>query len=180
MNKLKLPAFKDVFVLCATNMPEALDSAIVRRFAFIAIGMPTEEDRKKLFLFYLNGNHSLSKENLSCLAKRTEGFSCNDIEKIVATAVTFFYQELYNLPTEQRQKKSLEDQKITYEQLDHVIKKSSPSIDYYQLNDSEAFKQKHNFVTPPVAKNKKRGALKSEENKESVLKRFSLLFFGHE
>ena len=124
--------------------------------------MPTEDDRKKLFIHFLNNNHTLNSKQLNFVSRKTEGYSCSDIEKIVATAATFFYQDLYSLSLTERHSKCHKGRKITFEELIHVVDKSSPSINFYQLNDSETFKQKHNFVKRP--EKKEENGKKSREN----------------
>ena len=178
MNKLKKPEFANVFVICCTNDPSSLDGAIRRRFTFINVGMPAYEDRIELFKHYLNDNHSLTPKDLELLALKTDGFSCYDIEKVVATTVTFFYQEMFfNGSANSSNERSLEGRFITLEELKHVIENTSPSVDYYQLHDNEVFRQKHNFVTP--TSNVSGNNFISHFNKKSFFGRFISWLFGH-
>ena len=159
MNNLKHPDLANVFIICATNDPESLDCAIRRRFTFVHIGAPQSEDRKGLFKYYLNDNHDLSPEDLDLVAKKTDGYSASDIENLVKTAATFFYQEKFRemfrnnqtLPTNSSLPQ--DGRKISLEELMHCISKSSPTTENHQRYEIESFKQKHNFVSPPPLKN---------------------------
>uniref|UniRef100_A0A3Q3CTJ8 microtubule-severing ATPase n=1 Tax=Haplochromis burtoni TaxID=8153 RepID=A0A3Q3CTJ8_HAPBU len=69
-----------VLVMGATNRPQELDEAILRRFAKrVYVTLPDEKTRFTL-LKNLLGTHGspLSQDELSCLAKVTEGYSGSD------------------------------------------------------------------------------------------------------
>ena len=185
MNNLKHPSLQHVFVICATNDPSSLDCAVRRRFTFIHIGLPSLEDRIGLFKYYLNGNHALSSEDFDYLASRSDGYSPSDIEKLVATATTFFYQELYQDMIKNKTKippssLPLDGRKISFEDLKHCIDNTSPTTDNVQLYDIEQFKQKHNFVKPPNKnkKSKKNSCNNPACEKKGVFRRFKIWLFG--
>ena len=141
-NELKKPSSSEVFLICATNDCDSLDFAARRRFTFISVNMPTQQDRIDLFEYYLNDNHTLTKANFEFLATKTDGFSGSDIEKIVATATTFHYQKLYRQELSSKKDKIPKFSKITFDQLKYIVENSSPSIESYELQESEEFKEK--------------------------------------
>ena len=89
-----------VFVLAATNSPQALDDAILRRFPKrIYIALPEEDDRDDFFRFFLKGQNTLTNEMMDELAKKTEGYSGSDIRNLNSEAsmvpVTVIQQAKY-------------------------------------------------------------------------------------
>jgi vacuolar protein-sorting-associated protein 4 len=72
----------------ATNLPQQLDSAVLRRFEQrIYIGLPSEEARKRLFKLEISSSRStLTERDLDELAKRTDGYSGSDISQICKKA----------------------------------------------------------------------------------------------
>src|SRR5699024_5415066 len=75
----------NILILGATNMPWNLDGAFRRRFQKrIYIQLPGEKDRYELLSQFLA--NTLCEEQLQSLAKRTERFSCADIEVLVTNA----------------------------------------------------------------------------------------------
>ena len=149
MNKLSDPAFKEVFVICCTNSPDALDVAVYRRFTFVHVGLPSQFDRVELFKTYLNGNHSLTDEELDKLAKQTNKFTCADVEKVVSTAASFFYQKLYEGFEQKNLASNTEGKEITFKELTFAIENTHPSTDAWQLFETKNFMAKHKNVIFP-------------------------------
>ena len=188
MNNLKHPDLEHVFIICATNDPSSLDCAIVRRFTFVHIGMPENEDRKGLFKYYLNDNHDLSSEDLDVLARRTDGFSASDIENVVNRTTTFFYQELFREMFKNNQTLPKDSslpqggRKIRFDELMHCISKSSPSTRNQQLYEIETFKQEHNYISPPaLTKDMKKPSCADHDccsRKKGVFGRLKIWLFG--
>ena len=83
---------KNVITFAATNRPELLDPALLRPGRFdrkILVDLPTKNDRKDLFSYYLNKLNLDNKiiDNISDLSsKLTPGFSGADIANIVNEA----------------------------------------------------------------------------------------------
>ena len=79
----------EILVLGATNIPWGLDAAIRRRFEKrIYIPLPEEKARWRLFqLNIANTPCDIKPENLSELAKKTEGYSGADISIVVREAL---------------------------------------------------------------------------------------------
>lgn len=77
-----------ITLLCATNLPEKLDDAMMRRFdRRIYIPLPDREARKTLFRVHMKGSdHVLTDTDISALSDRTEGFSGSDISQLCQDA----------------------------------------------------------------------------------------------
>ncbi|GFE55566.1 vacuolar sorting-associated protein [Babesia ovis] len=77
-----------VLVLAATNLPWALDSAIIRRFdRRIYIPLPDFPARRKLLELSLMGcDHELLDADLDYIAQQTEGYSGSDLNVVVRDA----------------------------------------------------------------------------------------------
>ncbi|PWA88647.1 ATPase, AAA-type, core [Artemisia annua] len=79
--------YKDdnVVVLAATNIPEKLDPALLRRFTTkLVVGVPDQEGRRKIFGLYMrNVPMQGDKENIcDYVASRTEGLVGSDLKEI--------------------------------------------------------------------------------------------------
>jgi vacuolar protein-sorting-associated protein 4 len=76
---------QQVLILGATNLPNALDPAIRRRFdKRIYIALPDSPARAKMFKIHLGDTpHKLNEEDFRFLGTQTEGFSGSDIKLIV-------------------------------------------------------------------------------------------------
>eukprot|EP00371_Babesia_bovis_P000901 XP_001609548.1 ATPase, AAA family [Babesia bovis T2Bo] len=77
-----------VLVLAATNLPWALDSAIIRRFdRRIYIPLPDLQARRQLLELSLKScEHELTSDDLDELAQCTEGYSGSDVNVVVRDA----------------------------------------------------------------------------------------------
>uniref|UniRef100_A0A673FZ32 Fidgetin-like protein 1 n=1 Tax=Sinocyclocheilus rhinocerous TaxID=307959 RepID=A0A673FZ32_9TELE len=77
-----------VLVMGATNRPQELDEAVLRRFAKrIYVALPTEETRLKLLKNLLSKHrNTLSQKELSQLARMTEGYSGSDLTSLAKDA----------------------------------------------------------------------------------------------
>ncbi|KAI1896870.1 hypothetical protein AGOR_G00099300 [Albula goreensis] len=85
-----------VLVMGATNRPQELDEAVLRRFAKrVYVALPTEETRFKL-LKNLLGKHGnpLSQKELAKLARMTEGYSGSDLTSLAKDAALGPIREL--------------------------------------------------------------------------------------
>nr|XP_014342508.1 PREDICTED: spastin [Latimeria chalumnae] len=77
-----------VLVMGATNRPQELDEAVLRRFAKrVYVSLPNEETRLKLLknLLYKHGN-PLTQKDLEQLARMTEGYSGSDLTALAKDA----------------------------------------------------------------------------------------------
>ncbi|XP_041108838.1 spastin-like isoform X2 [Polyodon spathula] len=85
-----------VLVMGATNRPQELDEAVLRRFAKrVYVALPSEETRLKLMKNLL-GKHGnpLSQKELVQLAKMTEGYSGSDLTALAKDAALGPIREL--------------------------------------------------------------------------------------
>lgn len=144
MNQLQEPRFEFVHVIVATNAPQDLDRAIKRRFSFVYVPLPSQEERIELFQYYLNKNHTLKDKHFQYLAEKTDGFSSSDIEKIVSTCACFYYQEMYSRENVKDDEKL--GREIFFEELKSVVDNSEPSTEEHDLIDDEDFAEKHNLI----------------------------------
>lgn len=80
----------DVLVIGTTNRPEAIDKAFLRpgRFTYqIELEYPNERSRKDIFVTHLRRiNHSLSENDLTFLAQKTQNYTGAEIESLVHKA----------------------------------------------------------------------------------------------
>ncbi|XP_064411853.1 spastin [Latimeria chalumnae] len=85
-----------VLVMGATNRPQELDEAVLRRFAKrVYVSLPNEETRLKLLknLLYKHGN-PLTQKDLEQLARMTEGYSGSDLTALAKDAALGPIREL--------------------------------------------------------------------------------------
>jgi SpoVK/Ycf46/Vps4 family AAA+-type ATPase len=77
-----------ILVVAATNRPEDLDPALIRRFGIqLHVGSPTPNDRKKIIRRSLKDiAYTLSKEDTESIVAATEGWSGSDIENVTRDA----------------------------------------------------------------------------------------------
>ncbi|CAH0550343.1 unnamed protein product [Brassicogethes aeneus] len=77
-----------IFVLATTNHPWSLDKATLRRFEKkILVGMPDNDNRRKLLQYYLNKTgHCLSGNEMEMIAKTAVRLSANDIKIVCKDA----------------------------------------------------------------------------------------------
>ena len=99
---------KKVFVLASTNVPWALDSAILRRFEKrIYIGLPDENARNHLIRLCIGSmEHDLTDEQIKECSEQTDGFSGSDIKAFV-TDVLFEPLREFNRATHFKLKKDM-------------------------------------------------------------------------
>lgn len=76
-------------VLAATNFPEMLDPAVVRRFEKrLFVDLPTTQARGNLInKLFAKNKHNLLEEDFERLAKEMEGYSGSDIAVVVREAL---------------------------------------------------------------------------------------------
>jgi len=84
---------EEIIVVGATNRYDLLDEALVRQGRFsmkIAVDLPAEQERKKMFFYYLKKFNSdfFGEEEALLFALEAKGFSGADIEGIVNEAVS--------------------------------------------------------------------------------------------
>jgi len=82
-----LSATDRILVLGATNRPNDIDSAILRRMPKrFAVGLPDREQRLRILTLMLNGTSLVPDFPLDRLAFRTEGLSGSDLKEVCRNA----------------------------------------------------------------------------------------------
>lgn len=87
---------KNIFLICATNCPWDLDSAILRRFQKrLYVPLPNSIERLEFFQFYTK-NIQIEENNdkLTLLLEKTEGYSGSDLCNLIQTAINIPLNEL--------------------------------------------------------------------------------------
>uniref|UniRef100_A0A3P8YQ76 Fidgetin-like protein 1 n=1 Tax=Esox lucius TaxID=8010 RepID=A0A3P8YQ76_ESOLU len=117
-----------VLVMGATNRPQELDEAVLRRFAKrVYVALPTEETRLKL-LGNLLGKHGnpLNHKELAHLAKRTGGYSGSDLTSLAKDAALGPIRELG--PEQVRNMAASDMRNIRYKDFEDSLKRIKPSV----------------------------------------------------
>lgn len=79
----------NVIVLASTNRPDTLDPALLRSGRFdrkVLVNIPSKEERKLMFEYYLNKKKIDNKINIDSIVNRSSGMAWADIENIVNEA----------------------------------------------------------------------------------------------
>ena len=78
-----------MLIMAATNIPQCLDDAVIRRFVKrVYVSLPNGEARKALMasLFGVGVRHSLTRADVALLVKRSEGYSGSDLAAVCREA----------------------------------------------------------------------------------------------
>ncbi|KAI4812510.1 hypothetical protein KUCAC02_023895 [Chaenocephalus aceratus] len=117
-----------VLVMGATNRPQDLDEAVLRRFAKrVYVALPDAETRLTLLenLLAKHGN-PLSKTELSNLAKKSDGYSGSDLTSLAKDAALGPIRELG--PDEVRRMAASEMRNIKLKDFEDSLKRIKPSV----------------------------------------------------
>ncbi|XP_070771306.1 spastin-like isoform X2 [Enoplosus armatus] len=123
-----------VLVMGATNRPQELDEAVLRRFAKrVYVALPVEETRFKL-LKNLLGKHGnpLTHRELSQLARMTEGYSGSDLTSLAKDASLGPIRELR--PERVRNMEASEVRNICFRDFVESLKKIKRSVGLQTLD----------------------------------------------
>ncbi|XP_069546222.1 spastin-like isoform X3 [Brachyistius frenatus] len=123
-----------VLVMGATNRPQELDEAVLRRFAKrIYVKLPDEETRFTL-LNNLLGKHGnpLNRNELSCLAKWTTGYSGSDLTSLAKDAALGPIRELG--PDQVLSMAATEMRNIKMKDFEDSLKRIKPTVSPATLN----------------------------------------------
>lgn len=124
---------KGIYVIAATNHPEAIDKAILRTGRIdemIYVDMPDKAARESLFRLSLSKLPSADDINYEKLADLTQGYNCSDISYIVKAAS----RKMFNASIAE---KGESYKVITQMQLEDVISHKSPSVSSKDLREYE-------------------------------------------
>ena len=86
----------NILVLAATNRPQDLDEAALRRLTRrIYLPLPDDPARRAIIEYKLkDANHGLSEEEMVTLVGETQGYSCADLNFVVKEAAMIPMREL--------------------------------------------------------------------------------------
>lgn len=91
-----------VVVIGATNRPEVLDPAVLRRLPVkLRLDLPPEKDREAILQILLR-DEDVSKLDLAALAARTECFSGSDLRELCKQALLLMVEEKVNVKSTAR------------------------------------------------------------------------------
>ncbi|XP_054654985.1 spastin isoform X1 [Dunckerocampus dactyliophorus] len=123
-----------VLVMGATNRPQELDEAVLRRFVKrVYVALPDEKTRATL-LEHLLAKHGspLSRNELSCLAKATAGYSGSDLTSLAKDAALGPIREL--APDQVRYMAVNQMRNIKMKDFEDSLKRIKPSVSPATLN----------------------------------------------
>lgn len=127
---------KKILVLAATNRPQDLDEAALRRMTRrIYMPLPDLEARKAFIEYKLkDANSNITEEDMTILAELCEGYSCADLNQVIKEAAMIPLREippdqLVNLEnTESIRPISLDDFRASF-------KTNAPSVSHQTIED---------------------------------------------
>ncbi|KAL5069782.1 hypothetical protein RYX36_020670 [Vicia faba] len=139
-----------IIVLAATNMPFALDEAVIRRFQRrIMVGLPSAENRE-VILKTLLAKDKLEDIDFKELSTKTKGYSGSDLKNLCMTAA---YRPLKELMQQEKAKEMKKKKKEAEAEISKVASNATeedPVIALRPLN-MEDMRDAKNKVTPSFA-----------------------------
>lgn len=136
-----------VLVMGATNRPQELDEAVLRRFAKrVYVTLPDEETRAQLLqnLLSKHGN-PLGRSELSSLSKKTQGYSGSDLTSLAKDAALGPIRELG--PQQVRNMAASEMRNIKMKDFEDSLKRIKPSVSPTTLNMYSKWNQDYGDTT---------------------------------
>ena len=121
---------KPIIVIAATNKPAMIDTAFLRPGRFdriFYIGLPDKNARAEIIMMSLqNRENELSKDEISEIAEKLEGYSGADIENIIEEAAFIAFEERETRPA-----------KITRDNIMNVVEKMHKSVTREEVEQIE-------------------------------------------
>ncbi|XP_048863472.1 spastin-like isoform X2 [Brienomyrus brachyistius] len=136
-----------VLVMGATNRPQELDEAVLRRFAKrVYVTLPTEETRLKLLknLLTKQGN-PLNQNELTQLARMTEGYSGSDLTALAKDAALGPIRELH--PEQVKNMAANEMRNITFRDFVESLRKIKHSVSPQTLDMYKRWNKEYGDTT---------------------------------
>ncbi|OTA67292.1 AAA-domain-containing protein, partial [Hypoxylon sp. EC38] len=125
------------FLLLATNHPNDMDDAVMRRVpARLHIGLPTSAAREKIFSIFLQEETIEPDLKLKELAARTASFTGSDIKTICTQAALISQHEL------DKSEKSSETRVLTRAHFDAAFARTGPTVSSSALQQIRDFAKK--------------------------------------
>ncbi|GAA33137.2 spastin [Clonorchis sinensis] len=140
-----------VLVLAATNRPQELDDAALRRFPRrVYVRMPDVRTRQEILLKLLekNVNHSLSRTDVERIARGTEGFSTSDLKELAKEAALQPIREIST--TQLRTISEHEVRPLALKDFIQSLKFVRPSVSGASLAPYESWNQQFGESNGPV------------------------------
>ncbi|KAF4075381.1 hypothetical protein AMELA_G00233800 [Ameiurus melas] len=136
-----------VLVMGATNRPQELDEAMLRRFAKrIYVTLPSEEIRLKLLKNLLNKHgNPLTQKELNQLARMTDGYSGSDLTSLAKDAALGPIRELR--PEQVRNMAANEMRNIRFSDFVESLKKIKKSVSPQTLEQYTRWNQDYGDTT---------------------------------
>ncbi|XP_067261358.1 spastin isoform X5 [Chanodichthys erythropterus] len=136
-----------VLVMGATNRPQELDEAVLRRFAKrIYVALPTEETRLELLKNLLSKHRNpLSQKELSQLARMTEGYSGSDLTSLAKDAALGPIRELR--PDQVRNMEASEMRDIRFSDFVDSLKRIKRSVSPQTLDQYVRWNREYGDTT---------------------------------
>ena len=98
-----------IIVLGATNLPNALDPAVLRRLPKrYAVGLPTAIQRHKIFSILLNKASLAPDFSIDRLVAATEGYSGSDIKEMCRNAAMVPLREYFKVHGQELEQRRVE------------------------------------------------------------------------
>lgn len=145
-------------VIGATNCPELLDDAVIRRLSRrVYVGMPDADTRLGLLHFFLRKTAcDLSKRDMARLVTATDGYSTSDLKDLARDAAMGPVRDLGH-----RLAHSKADAigKVTFAHFQEALANVPPSVTAERLAEYDAWDQQHNRRRAAAA-----GAVKKVRN----------------
>ncbi|KAI1767709.1 AAA-domain-containing protein [Hypoxylon sp. FL1150] len=125
------------FLLLATNHPNGLDDAVMRRVpARIYIGLPGSLARESIFGIFLRGETTDQGLNIQHLAARTAGYTGSDIKTICTQAALICQNEL------DKADRSGETRVLTEKHFDAALSRTGPTVSHGAVHQIRDFAEK--------------------------------------
>ena len=130
----------NVLLLAATNTPDEIDEAALRRFEKrIYIKLPCAEARSALFVRAIekHGGISLSRRDLAQLTQMTDGYSCSDLDSLLKEAALYPLREIH--PSKIRMLKPHQIRPVNLNDFAEALRVVKPSVAKASLLRYDAF-----------------------------------------
>eukprot|EP00058_Branchiostoma_floridae_P005714 XP_002591202.1 hypothetical protein BRAFLDRAFT_62177 [Branchiostoma floridae] len=136
-----------ILVMGATNRPEDLDDAVVRRFAKrVYVKLPELETRVAIISKLLEKHHSpLNQNELENLARQTDGYSASDLTNLAKDAALGPIRELE--PTQVKSLPASQIREIRYSDFSDSLKRIRSSVAQNSLLSFEQWNSYYGDMT---------------------------------
>lgn len=153
-----------VFLICATNLPSVMDSAMASRFVDnLHVRLPNALERKEILKLRLNHEHNITEEQFNILAELSNNFSSRDLCNYVKKAKTAQRYILKN------------GRNVTYQVLAAELRSANPKTTSSDIYKFETFEANNRMVLHSVNRGEKRNNQSEEDEKVPCFPIFKIL-----